>query len=120
MDDSPLSIAQIATVFFGILIMYEQVMIYILDHNEWKRALNASSWAVHLLIFYSLVYLDGIGAINMHTYTPHIFTIWSPYLRLHSAVAFYLVARSTHTFMVLNKKFATIRDKFSIKGEKIK
>jgi hypothetical protein len=117
MDESPLSIAQIATVIFGVLIVYEQLMIYILDRKEWKRALNASSWAVHLLIFYTLVFLDATNVIDVHVNAPHLFTIWSPYLRLHSAVAFYLVTRSTHTFMLLNKKFLLIRAKFSIKGE---
>jgi hypothetical protein len=117
MGDSPISYAQIGTVLFGILIFYEEFKIIKLDRKEWKRVINAVLWGIHLLTFYLVLYLDGIGIIDVHGISKTFFTDWSPYLRLHSAVAFYLVARSAYEFLALNKKFLFLRQKYKEQSE---
>jgi hypothetical protein len=115
MDDLP--IPQFATILFGLLILYEEVRIYKVNHGEWKRAFNVVLWGLHLLIFYWAQYLDGSGVLNLHDIHPKIFTTWSPYLRLHSAVVMYLVIRSSRTFVSLSKKYSDTKDQILEQSE---
>jgi len=117
MDLLDINYTQTATVLFACLVLYEQFLIYKLDKTNWKRALNPTVWAIHLLIFYAVVFLDGINVSDVHVAGFNVFTTWSQFLRLHSAISFYLVLKSAYSFMKITKKTEEIITKFSDKSE---
>lgn len=111
-DPANFSFVQIFIMIFGMMIIYEQYKLYKLDPNNWRRALNACAWACHVMAFYIFLLIDSQGWYNFHSLNPKFFTEWSPYLRLHSAVAFYLIIQSNLKFTAFTIKTKEILTKY--------
>ena len=74
---------QLATVIGTILIIYLQVRQIREDCRAWLWQLPLLIWMVHTLIFYSMLFLDGLDIIDVHKFANVVFSVWSSILRLH-------------------------------------
>ena len=116
-DPTTFYLPQLGTVLFAILILYEQYELYKVDPANWKRAANATAWGVHVLVFYACIYLDSVNFIDFHDITPIFFTLWSVFLRLHSAMAFYYIVKSTRTFTIITRATQSILSRYNVSTE---
>jgi len=98
-----LDATQLATVIGTILIIYFQVRQIREDCKTWLWQLPLLIWMVHTIIFYSMIYLDDLGIVDVHTYANVVFSSWSAILRLHG------------TFTILGLEYTRCRASREIK-----
>jgi hypothetical protein len=108
---------QFFTIIFAILILYEQIKLYLIDHKSWKRDLFIAVWSIHVLVFYGSIYISNRNIIDFHVFSPTFFSEWSAYLRFHSSLVFYFTAKSNRTFVSITQQTKNIIAKYAKESE---